>query len=267
MEVRISRRVMRSESPERFGPTTGSSVASALLTAVDKHNTRNKGEEVLYLNMAAVDPAFTNERCSFWHFRFDAHVDMKMNALTDWVENQPDIKKVYPTNQDYSLGPADAKVTIVEYASLTCPHCAQFHTTVMPAIKKEFVETGKVRFVYRDFPLDRLALAAAMVARCAPEEKSLAVTSRLFETQPTWARAEHPIAAIAEVVAPLGLDQAAVDACVQNEDVAKPVLEQAIYGQETFEIRSTPTFIVNGEVLVGALSPEAFAEKIDAALK
>ena len=86
----------------------GSSVASALLTAVDKHNTRNKGEEVLYLNMAAVDPAFTNERCSFWHFRFDAHVDMKMNALTDWVENQPDIKKVYLINQDYSFGRAVA---------------------------------------------------------------------------------------------------------------------------------------------------------------
>ncbi len=86
----------------------GSSVASALLTAVDKHNARNEGEEVLYLNMAAVDPAFTNERCSFWHFRFDAHVDMKMNALTDWVESQPDIKKVYLINQDYSFGRAVA---------------------------------------------------------------------------------------------------------------------------------------------------------------
>ena len=84
----------------------GSSVGSALLAAVNKHNQRNPGDEVLYLNMAAVDPAFTNERCSFWHFRFDAHVDMKMNAMTSWIEGRDDIKKVYLINQDYSFGQA-----------------------------------------------------------------------------------------------------------------------------------------------------------------
>ncbi|MCC4310215.1 branched-chain amino acid ABC transporter substrate-binding protein [Alcanivorax marinus] len=87
----------------------GSSVGSALLTAVNKHNARNPGKEVLYLNMAAVDPAFTNERCSFWHFRFDAHVDMKMNAMTSWIEGRDDIKKVYLINQDYSFGRAVAE--------------------------------------------------------------------------------------------------------------------------------------------------------------
>ena len=87
----------------------GSSVGSALLAAVNKHNARNPGDEVLYLNMAAVDPAFTNERCSFWHFRFDAHVDMKMNALTTWIEGRDDIKKVYLINQDYSFGRAVAE--------------------------------------------------------------------------------------------------------------------------------------------------------------
>ena len=87
----------------------GSSVGSALLTAVNKHNARNPGKEVLYLNMAAVDPAFTNERCSFWHFRFDAHVDMKMNAMTSWIQGRDDIKKVYLINQDYSFGRAVAE--------------------------------------------------------------------------------------------------------------------------------------------------------------
>jgi|TARA_R100001143_G_scaffold13369_1_gene15031 branched-chain amino acid transport system substrate-binding protein len=87
----------------------GSSVGSALLAAVNKHNARNPGDEVLYLNMAAVDPAFTNERCSFWHFRFDAHVDMKMNAMTSWIEGRDDIKKVYLINQDYSFGRAVAE--------------------------------------------------------------------------------------------------------------------------------------------------------------
>ncbi len=84
----------------------GSSVASALIDAVEKHNKRNPGDEVLFLNYAAVDPAFTNERCSFWHFRFDANADMKMNAVTDWLKGQEDIKKVYVIGQDYSFGKA-----------------------------------------------------------------------------------------------------------------------------------------------------------------
>lgn len=87
----------------------GSSVASALISAIEKHNQRNPGEEVLYLNYAAVDPAFTNERCSYWHFRFDANADMKMNALTDHIAANDDIKKVYLINQDYSFGQAVSK--------------------------------------------------------------------------------------------------------------------------------------------------------------
>ena len=94
----------------------GSSVASALIDAIDKHNKRNPDQSILFLNYAAVDPAFTNDRCSFWHFRFDADADMKMAALTDWVEGQPDIKKVYIIGQDYSFGKAvaDAAVTMLK---------------------------------------------------------------------------------------------------------------------------------------------------------
>ncbi|KAF0806167.1 Leu/Ile/Val-binding protein-like protein [Alcanivorax xiamenensis] len=87
----------------------GSSVASALITSVEKHNRRNPGEEVLYLNYAAVDPAFTNDRCSYWHFRFDANADMKMNALTNYIASNKDIHKVYLINQDYSFGHAVSK--------------------------------------------------------------------------------------------------------------------------------------------------------------
>lgn len=166
-----------------------------------------------------------------------------------------------------TIGDPDAPVTIIEYASMTCPHCRAFHVDVLPQLRSAYIDTGKAKLIFRDFPLDRLALAAAMVARCAAPEKSMAVTSRLFETQPTWARSEDPIAAIAKEVQPFGLDEAAVEACIQDEDIAKPVLQQALYGQETFEIRSTPTFIIDGEVLVGTHSPEAFAQKIDAALK
>lgn len=87
----------------------GSSVASALIDAINKHNQRNPGEEVLFLNYAAVDPVFTNERCSFWHFRFDSDADMKMDAVTEWLAQQSDIKKVYVIGQDYSFGKAVAK--------------------------------------------------------------------------------------------------------------------------------------------------------------
>lgn len=90
----------------------GSSVASALIDAINKHNKRNPGEEVLFLNYAAVDPVFTNDRCSFWHFRFDSDVDMKMNAMTDWIQTQPEIKKVYVIGQDYSFGKAVASAAV-----------------------------------------------------------------------------------------------------------------------------------------------------------
>ena len=90
----------------------GSSVASAIIDAVNKHNARNPGEEVVFFNYAAVTPAFTNEACSFWHFRFDAHADMKMNAITDWVADRPDIKKVYLIGQDYVFGEAVAAAAV-----------------------------------------------------------------------------------------------------------------------------------------------------------
>ncbi|QDG78302.1 branched-chain amino acid ABC transporter substrate-binding protein [Labrenzia sp. PHM005] len=90
----------------------GSSVASALIDAINKHNKRNPGDEVLFLNYAAVDPAFTNDRCSFWHFRFDADADMKMEAMTDWLAEQQDIKKVYILGQDYSFGKAVAGAAV-----------------------------------------------------------------------------------------------------------------------------------------------------------
>jgi branched-chain amino acid transport system substrate-binding protein len=90
----------------------GSSVAAAIIDAVNKHNARNPGEEVVYFNYAAVTPAFTNEACSFWHFRFDAHADMKMNAITDWIKSRDDIKKVYLIGQDYVFGEAVAAAAL-----------------------------------------------------------------------------------------------------------------------------------------------------------
>ncbi|MFN4091066.1 MAG: DsbA family protein [Alphaproteobacteria bacterium] len=165
------------------------------------------------------------------------------------------------------LGDPDAPVTIIEYASMTCPHCRTFHVTVLPHLRSAYIDTGKVRLVFRDYPLDQLALAAAMVARCVGPDRSMAATGRLFETQATWMAAEDPILAIADVVQPFGLDEADVVSCVQDEAGARPVLEEVLHGREAYEVKSTPTFIINGERLIGIHPLATFEEKIREALR
>lgn len=165
---------------------------------------------------------------------------------------------------DRLLGLADAPVTIVEYASLTCGHCANFHTTILPELKRRHIEAGTVRLVYRDFPLDRLALVAAMVARCAGEgDDSLAIVERLFERQQDWAPSEQPIAAIAAVTEPLGMGPDAVRACIVREDLAREIVGGAKTANEEFGVGSTPTLFVQGRRLVGV---RAF-EELDAAIQ
>ena len=99
------------------------------------------------------------------------------------AQSLPTVEKM---TAERSLGNQNAKVTIIEYASLTCPHCAAFHRGPWPEIKKEYVDTGKIKFIFRDFPLDRIALAASMIARCVPEERYFGVINLMFETQDTW---------------------------------------------------------------------------------
>ena len=170
------------------------------------------------------------------------------------------------TDKDYSIGPKDAKVVIVEYASLTCPHCANFHTKEMPPIKKEFVETGKVRFVYRDFPLDRVALPAAMMARCVDEKRYPGVISVLFKTQNSWATARDPIGELGKIAALAGLGKEAFESCLQSEELANGVLTSRQEGTAA-GVNSTPTFMVNGKIYAGAHSIEDFTEILDPMLK
>src|SRR6185312_15839778 len=104
-----------------------------------------------------------------------------------------------PTPQDHVLGKADAPITITEYASLTCPHCAEFDRDTLPKIKKNWIDTGKAKLVYRDFPLDQLALRAAMLARCAPPDRYFAFINTLFQSQDTWARSSDPEQALERI--------------------------------------------------------------------
>ncbi len=160
------------------------------------------------------------------------------------------------TDNEYALGPKDAKVVIVEYASLTCPHCAQFHTTVMPAIKKEFVETGKVRFVYRDFPLDRDALAAAMIARCAGRDRYFVFLDTFYATQDRWAGASDRMGALGNLARLGGMAPKDFEACARNEEVQNAILAQRLQASTEFKVKATPTVYVNGAQYSGGMTLE-----------
>ena len=167
------------------------------------------------------------------------------------------------TDFDRVLGAADAPVTIIEYSSFTCPHCATFHADVLPALKREYIDAGLVRLVFRDFPLDGWALRAGMLARCAPESQYFALIETLFGSQQQWVRAEDPMEALSRIGRLAGISQADFDACMVDEDLANRIVDLRLQGQERYEVSATPTFIINGESVSGARSFEAFAEIID----
>jgi len=166
--------------------------------------------------------------------------------------------------EERSLGPADAPATIIEYASLTCPHCASFHSETWPEIREGYVESGMARFVLRDFPLDRLALAAAMLARCVSESRYFMFIDLLLSRQTEWAKAEDPLAALTELAGMVGLNKEAGSSCLEDEALAKRVLSTRREGKERFQISSTPTFLIyTRRKITGNQALEAFAEILD----
>ena len=166
--------------------------------------------------------------------------------------------KVQPT--DHVLGDPNAPITLIEYASLTCPHCAQFNVAVLPELKKKWIDTGKVKLVYRDFPLDQTALKAAQLAECAGKDKYFGVIDMTFESQPKWATASDPIADLAKSLRIAGMGDSEVKACLANDAVANGVVAD-YRGGETLGVNSTPTLFVNGQEFKGART----VEEMDAA--
>jgi protein-disulfide isomerase len=161
------------------------------------------------------------------------------------------------------VGSADAPVTVIEYASMTCPHCASFHANAMPTLKDEYIAKGKVRLVYRDFPLDGTALKAAMVARCGGEERYFAFVDVIYGQQEKWARSSDPVAALKQLVQLGGLSGPEVDACLADKTLEEAVLRNRLAGQNEHEVESTPTFIVNGQKHVGMDDPAEWRELLD----
>lgn len=158
---------------------------------------------------------------------------------------------------DHVMGDPKAPITMIEYASLTCPHCAHFNTTELPQIEEKWVKTGKVKLIYRDFPLDQIATKAAQLAECAGNDKYFAVIDMIFRGQGTWAVAQDPIAELSKSLRIAGMGDNEVKACLANDAVATGVIND-YRGGETLGVNSTPTIFVNGEQFKGARTMEEF---------
>ena len=167
---------------------------------------------------------------------------------------------------DLAEGKADAPVTIIEYASMTCPHCANFHKTTYPALKTKYIDTGKVRFIFREFPLDELAVAASMLARCAGGEKSIALIDVLFASQDKWA-VRDPIPALLQISKQAGFTQASFDECLKDQTLYNNILAMRERGSKDYKVESTPTLFVNGKVIKGGVSIEDLDKALAPMLK
>ena len=170
------------------------------------------------------------------------------------------------------LGKADAPVTMIEYASLSCPHCREFHEKTLPQIKEKYIDTGKVKLIFRDFPLGQGALgqrtlAAHMVASCAGPVRYFAMISILFRDQAIWAQAPDGMAALQASAKKGGMSPAQVDACLRNEDLLQGIQKTAEAGNKDHGVDSTPFFIVAGEKVSGAQDFKVFEDIIERALK
>ncbi len=162
---------------------------------------------------------------------------------------------------DHVMGDAKAPITLIEYASFTCPHCAHFHTQILPEIKKKWIDTGKVKLIYRDFPLDQVAAKAAQIAECTPNDRYFGVIDLIFRGQQNWATSSDPIAELAKPLRIAGMGENEIKACLANEAKANEVVAD-YRGGETLGVTSTPSLFINGTLYKGARS----VEELDAAL-
>jgi protein-disulfide isomerase len=162
------------------------------------------------------------------------------------------------TTDDRILGNPNAPNTIIEYASLTCPHCAHFENDVLPELKKKWIDTGKAKLVLRDFPLDEPALRAAMIARCAPPDKFYAYVDTFFAAQEKWVMARDYRDALARLVKLGGMSKEEFDNCLKDTALENKIVEGRLIASKELDVNSTPTFFINGTRFAGAPTVEEF---------
>jgi protein-disulfide isomerase len=163
---------------------------------------------------------------------------------------------------DKALGSPDAPVTVIEYASMSCPHCGAFHRETFDAFKEKYIDTGKVRFIFREFPLNSPAYVVAMLARCAPEDRFFTVIDAYFDQQDRWMTQEDIKGAIFDLAKQLGFTQQSFDACLSNQAIFTGLEDSAKRGA-SFGVQATPTFFINGKKAQGALTLEQLDKEIE----
>jgi protein-disulfide isomerase len=162
---------------------------------------------------------------------------------------------------DRQLGPDNAPVTIVEYASLTCPHCANFHKTSLPELKKRYIDTGKVRLIFREFALNPLDAGAMMLARCLDKDKYFDFVDILFQKQEQWV-VQKPIEPLLAIARQAGFTKERFEACLKNQQVLDGIEAQRNRAADRFGVNSTPTFFINGKIARGGLTLEELEKEI-----
>ena len=169
------------------------------------------------------------------------------------------------TDKDYFIGDPEAPVTIIEYASMSCSHCADFHNNTLEYLKSEYIDTGKVKFVFRDFPFNYPALAGSMMMRCIPNDSRYDYMNALYKLQKSWVFRDHgkTKAELYKIMQSGGMKQIEFDACLADVDLENALLEDVMSAQREFNIRSTPTFIVNGVLYSGNKNIKEFRQIID----
>lgn len=188
------------------------------------------------------------------------------HSSTDGTNQTAAVPEGNPLITPRILGNPDAPVTLIEYSSMTCPHCASFHREALPLIKKNYIDTGKVKLEMRDFPLNDGAALGSLLARCAPEDRYFALVDLLFAQQPAWAREQGMVGELARIGGFAGMSQDELQACFENEELFQAIRDQREVWAATHEITSTPTFYVNGVQIRGAQPYEEFERVIEEAL-
>ena len=187
-------------------------------------------------------------------------------AATEQEDLGAKLLAAVPSHGERTLGAADAPVVMIEYASATCPHCAEFHMDVLPEIKKTYIDTGKVKLVFREYPLDQRALAVFMLTRCVPEDKYFATMDLVFRRQKSWT-GENAKEELLKIMKMSGMSETEFDACLKREDLAKAIFETGKRAREEFGVTGTPTFFVNGKLVDGHKDASEVSAAIEAALK
>jgi protein-disulfide isomerase len=189
-----------------------------------------------------------------------------MTAAAAQAPSTEELMKPGPLSEQ-AMGDPKAPVTIIEYASMTCSHCAHFATTTFPVLKARYIDTGKVRYILREFPLDPLAAGAFMLARCAGDDKYFPLVEKLFAEQKNWAFVQNPIQPLFAVAKTAGFTEQSFEKCLSDQKLLDNIDETRQRAQQKFGVNSTPTFFINGKIIRGAVTIEELEKELQPFLK